>query len=267
MQNKFIAMAEILKERPALHEFYRTMEEEFMALDPESPEILRPGKLADMNANIPLVNGVRTPGACNVLTTYIPITDETMLGMLRNLTDAVLAEYPHDADVYRVPEEAFHISLVMLHDIRPANMEKDKFKASILGPAQIKEAQEKLASVKVPAFDLTLEGLRFGSFDGSTIAVFTAHGLDIRELRTAIESPIAHLLRPDLIMHEKNMIHISLLRPLQQFDGPTLKRLQRISRTFREVAPVTMHVDRFQLGLETRWQHTEVDVLGTYRLV
>ncbi len=58
-------------------------------------------KVADMRENIPASDTGRTPGQCDVLTTYLPITDDGLRQTLSEVRDDVEAVLPPGFDFLR----------------------------------------------------------------------------------------------------------------------------------------------------------------------
>jgi len=222
-------------------------------------------KQLEMKENLPLVLEQRTPAECDVLSAYVELNDQEIVSCLADITNDILAVLPEGIEYYAVPAGHYHISVVMLQDLRPVDMANTtllQHRLSNQGVEEIAEIlQKKLLALQCSPYCLSLYGIRIAS-DGAIIAVFTDDGRTF-ELRRELESSVQSHVRPEYRKYKKTLIHTTLARILDQVDLQTLLALFEKQRQYFCIPDGRMKqiVSEICLGRETRWMHSEVRVL------
>lgn len=226
--------------------------------------------VAAMRENIPKDEGGRTPGKCDVLTTYIPIDNEDMCKELYKIRYEVKKVLGDEFDCYEPPEKDFHISLVMLHDVRPVDWNNERVKSARIDDDKFEEIkcciENALVESDVRSYSLNLYGIRFSARDGAVMGVFLDNG-ETRHLRNAIGKAVSQYVNRELLKYDKPFIHVTLLRPMDVFSAETVAKLRRKQREYFCFANgKEMQVDSIVLGKETQWMHANVTEIGKFPL-
>ena len=249
---------------------YDKMAHEFLERT-RNQDFPRPEAIVAMKDNIPVVNGRRTPDECDVLTTYIPLTTSGIQEVLTQYVKEVKKIFHSNVDYYRTLPEAFHISLVMLHDVRPVDMDNAALRQAVLSDQRIAKAKAQIAlaidNSDISSYKIRLYGIRFSASDGAMMAMFIDNG-ETRQLRRIIGEAVNEHLNRSLLQYDKPFIHITLLRPLSAIPDDTLRALRRKQRELLLLtdANITVQVNSIVLGRERRWMHEEVNVIERFDL-
>ena len=223
-----------------------------------------------MQKNVPVVNGQRVPGECDVLSTYFVLSSHSVNHRLDYCLDDVLDAIPPDIDVYRTPHSARHVCLVMLHDLRPTDLDDVQMREAILSDQLIDRISAQLERQRHedrwPSVQLQLHGLRIG-LDGAVIAVFTDDG-GTDCLRRSIAAAVSPYVHRNRLKYRKPFIHVTLARILGRLDFDTILRLFDKQRRYLYVGGDTLgeRVEAVHLGRETRWMHSDIRVLRSFAL-
>lgn len=227
-------------------------------------------KQEEMNVNIPLKNEKRIPEQCDVLTTFMSLNDEKTIDYINNITDDILTSFPSGIDYYRSPKEDFHISLVMLHDLRPIDMTNKVLQNSKISREELNkityilDKEESLRNFK--KIELTLYGFRIVS-DGSIIALFIDNG-ETLGLREKIGNSISSYLQPQHLNYKKPFIHITVARFFEQITYETLLKVYKKQRQYFYLADknIRTFISKFHLAHESEWMHSKINIIKSYNL-
>jgi hypothetical protein len=248
--------------------FYHQLADQFLELGTqgETEPALDEEELEKMRRNFSEDGPPFLPGECNVVTTYIPVEQPPLVNFLSETVETIIPLFPDSVPYYAVPPATYHISLVMVQDIRPEEMGNETMLNSALMPQDIENlcttftnAMEKRTPGK---YDLRLYGIFFSPRDGAMLAAFVDDD-QTDALRADIEDDLKDHLREESRKHKKAMVHITLLRPLAQFPRDLLRALQDKQRELFPLADagLTLPVRQIALGRELRWMHSEVEDL------
>lgn len=252
---------------------YHEMADGFLALgsEEEKKAFLNEEKLESMRENFSREGPPYVPGVCDVLTTYIPVEHQALTDFLFEKAELIIPLLAERLPYYLVPPSTYHISLVMVQDFRPVDMEKADKRALALTEAQAEEVRrifsETVEARKPERFDLRLYGILFSPIDGAMLAVFVDDGQTLG-LRTLLGDAVKPFLVEELREYKKPLIHVTLLRPLSQVSADVLRGLQdKQRRCFPMVdAGLTLPVRKIAIGRERVWMHAEVEDPKTVEL-
>lgn len=246
---------------------YEQKYQTFMKTQPGTAEYYKKDALDPLNINLPLVDGKRTPAKCDVLTTFVHVNNQKLIDYLNKIIDDVVGVFPEGFDYYRTPQEAWHVSLVMLHDVRPADMNNPIALANVKTEEEIKKIDSIIKNIALKSFNIQLAGIRIMPHDGSVLAVFYDSGEKLVNMREDIRSAITgHGFLEDK-KYPKGMVHISLLRSLQVADAETFAKLKELQEKYKNAEePFSEEITEFYMGRETLWSHSKVDIINTYKL-
>jgi len=257
--------------------FYHHLADQFLALGStgatETP--LGEAELVKMRGNFeanPQKDGPAfVPGKCNVLTTYIPVKRRPLVKFLSETVEKITPLFPDNVPYHAVPPFARHISLVMIQDIRPVDMNDEAMNASALSKREGRKVTRLFAKTmryrQPEKYDLKLYGTFFSPRDGAMLAVFEDDCQTCR-LRAEIAGGLQGFRKGQQLKHSKDLLHMTLLRPLAQLPPDLLRALQDKQR---ELFPLknmklTLPVRRVALGKESRWMHAKVKELSRARV-
>ncbi len=253
--------------------FYHQLADGFLALGtPEETQTpLDPDAIENMQANFEKEGPSFVPGKCDVVTTYIPVKDRRLVEFLSKTVEAVTSLLPKELDHYVVPPAAYHMSLVMIQDIRPVNMDDKKMNESALSKGEVRKVtrlfDKTMRKLEFQKYDLKLYGICFSARDGAMVAAFEDECQTCR-LRAEIADGLQGARKGQKLNYPKNLLLVTLLRPLVQFPPDVLRRLQGVQK---ELFPLkefdlTLPVRKVALGKESRWMHAKVKELSLARL-
>ena len=253
--------------------FYHQLADQFLALGShgETQTPLDEAALKDMRANFSEDGPSFVPGQCNVLTTYIPVKRRSLARLLSETVAKITPLFPDGVPYYVGPPSTRHISLVMIQDIRPVDMDNEAMKASAFSKREVRKVARLFAKAmrrrKPEKYDLKLYGTFFSPRDGAMLAVFEDDCQTCR-LRAEIAGALQDFRRRQPLKYSKSLLHMTLLRPLAQLPPDLLRALQDKQKELfpMEDAGLTLPVRTISLGQESVWKHAKVKELKRVRL-
>ncbi len=221
-------------------------------------------KIEDMKINIPLKNKIRHPGQCDVLTTYFEINDKRINRISKKIENKMNHVLPSNFDIYFPEYSTYHISLVMIHDLRPVDMNNSEMLLHRKSEKEIQKINDLLSEVNIKPFTINLYGLRIGS-DGCGLFTFSDDG-NVEKLRSVIGDKISPYLQGEYLKYKKPFIHTTIFRILDQVDGGTYEKIKDIQREYFCVlnSDISLKIKKFEFSRETSWQHTKIQKLNIY---
>lgn len=205
------------------------------------------------------------------MTTYIPVKDRRLVKFLSKTVKKVTPLLPKEFDHHVVPPAAYHLSLVMIQDIRPANIDDEETNKLLLSKPQVRKVtrifDKTMKKLRPRKYDLKLYGICFSAKDGAMGAAFEDKCQTCR-MRAEIADSLRAVRKKQNLKYPKNLLLVTVLRPLEQLPPDVLRALQDKQR---ELFPLKKHkltlpVHKVALGKESRWMHSKVKELGRTRL-
>jgi hypothetical protein len=233
----------------------------------EKIEIFDAGSINKMKENIFLSGNKRVPGKCDILTAYFDIDDEAVNEVVYDIRSDLKKILPADFDLYFSPVNTLHISLVMIHDLRPSDMENKELLLLRKNEKEISEIHDILDKIIYEPFYINLYGFRFG-YDGAGILTFIDNG-DVSRLRILIGKSIEKYMTGQLIKYDKPFIHTTIFRIFEDVGMDIYKELVNIQKKYLELLEknIKLKIIKFNLSREIGWQHSKVEKIGEYYLV
>jgi len=183
----------------------------------------------------------------------------------------VTQSLPTEFDHYVVPPAAYHMSLVMIQDIRPVDMDKKEMKRLKLSKRKIRKLtrlfDKTIRKQKPRRYELKLYGIFFSARDGAMVAAFEDECQTCR-IRAEIAGGLQAFRKEQKLKFPKNLLLITLLRPLEQLPPQSLGALQDKQRKIFPLKDVelSLPVRKVALDKESRWMHAKVKELSRARL-
>lgn len=245
--------------------FYHDQADRFLALAEwgKTRTWLKKEAIKDMRKNFVKKGSSYEPRKCNVLTAYVPVGNQQIAKYLSDTAqEAVAILHREKVPYFEVPRTKYHMSLVMIQDIRPADMDKKT-------PFEEREVKdltcrftEIMEEVETKKYDLTLYGIFFSPKDGALVAAFEDACQTCR-LRAEMAGGLQEFRKDQELKYPKNLLLITLLRPLAQ---PPRRVLRALRDKQRKLFPLkgkklTLPVHKVVLGKETVWMHGAVKEL------